>query len=62
MFVLCFHIVKFLNVPNFPQVIMPPTFKAPEFVKYDGTRDPCAHLHMFYKKMAPYGDNQPLLY
>ena len=50
------------SLTNFPQVIMPPTFKAPEFVKYDGTRDPCAHLHMFCKKMAPYGDNQPLLY
>ena len=40
---------------------MPPKFKAPEFVKYDGTGDPCAHLHMLCRKMAPYGDNHPLL-
>ena len=50
------------SLTNFPQVIMPPKFKAPEFVKYDGTGDPCAHLHMFYRKMAPYRDNYPLLY
>ena len=41
---------------------MPPKFKAPEFVKYDGTGDPCVHLHMFCRKMAPYGDNHPLFY
>ena len=41
---------------------MPPKFKAPEFIKYDGTRDPCTHLRMFYRKMAPYGDNNSLLY
>ena len=40
---------------------MPPKFKALEFVKYDGTGDPCMHLRMFYRKMAPYGDNHPLL-
>ena len=40
---------------------MPPNFKALEFVKYDGIGDPCAHLHMFCRKMAPYGDNHPLL-
>ena len=28
---------------------------------YDGTRDPCAHLRMFCRKMAPYRDNHPLL-
>ena len=49
------------SLTNFPQVIMPPKFKAPEFVKYDGTRDPWAHLRMFYRKMAPYRDNHPLL-
>ena len=31
---------------------MPPKFKAPKFVKYDGTGDPCAHLRMFCRKMA----------
>ena len=45
------------NLTNFPQVIMPPKFKSPEFVKYDGTGHPYTHLLMFYKKMAPYGDN-----
>ena len=49
------------SLTNFPQVIMPPKFKAPEFVKYDGIRDLCAHLRMFCRKMAPYGDNHPLL-
>ena len=45
------------SLTNFPQVIMPPKFKAPKFVKYDGTRDPCAHLRMFCRKMAPFGNN-----
>ena len=49
------------SLTNFLQVIMPPKFKALEFVKYDSTRDPCARLCMFYRKMAPYGDNRPLL-
>ena len=39
---------------------MPLKFKAPKFVKCDGTRDPCTHLRMFCRKMAPYGDNHPL--
>jgi len=41
---------------------MPLIFKAPEFVKYGGTGDHFAHLRMFCRKMAPYGDNHPLLY
>ena len=49
------------SLTNFSQVIMPPKFKALEFIKYDGTGDPCAHLRMFYRKMAPYRDNHPLL-
>jgi len=49
------------SLTNFPQVIMPPKFKAPEFVKYDGIGYPCTHLCMFCRKMAPYGDNHPLL-
>ena len=40
---------------------MPPKSKSPEFVKYDITVDPCGHLHKFCRKMAPYGDNYPLL-
>ena len=41
---------------------MPLKFKAPDFVKYDGTGDPCAHLCMFCRMISPYGDNHPLLY
>ena len=40
---------------------MPPKFKTQEFVKYDGIGNSCAHLRMFCMKMAPYGDNHPLL-
>ena len=40
---------------------MPPKFKAPKFVKYDDIGDPCVHLCMFCRRMAPYGDNHPLL-
>ena len=47
----------FDNLTNLPQVIMPLKFKSLAFVKYDGIRDPYAHLHMFCRKMAPYGDN-----
>ena len=49
------------SLTNFPQVIMPPKFKAPEFIKYDGIGDPYTHLRMFCRKMASYGDNHPLL-
>ena len=49
------------SLTNFPHVIMPPKFKAPEFVKYGGTGDLCTHLRMFCSKMAPYGDNHLLL-
>ena len=34
------------SLTNFLQVIMPPKFKALEFVKYDSTRDPCALVHV----------------
>ena len=54
--------VDLVSLTNFFQVVMPPKFKSPEFVKYDGTGDSYAYLRMFYRKMAPYGDNQPLLY
>ena len=49
------------SLTNFPQAIMPPKFKSLEFVKYDGTGDSYAHLRMFCKKIAPHGDNHPLL-
>ena len=44
------------NLTNFLEVIMPPKFRAPEFVKCDGTRDPYALLRMFCRKIAPYED------
>ena len=34
------------SLTNFPQDIMPPKFKAPEFIKYDGIGDPCALAHI----------------
>ena len=40
---------------------MPLKFKTPEFVKYDDTGYPYAHVCMFYRKMVLYGDNPPLL-
>ncbi|KAK9997923.1 hypothetical protein SO802_017526 [Lithocarpus litseifolius] len=40
---------------------MRPKFKAPEFVKYDCTGDPCIHLRVYCRKMSPYEDNHPLL-
>ena len=49
------------SLTNFSQVVMPPKLKAPKIVKYDGTRDPCVHLRRFYRKMAPYKDDNPLL-
>ena len=50
-----FHIIKGSNarrsvdldsLTNFPQDIMPPKFKVPEFIKYDGIGDPCALAHI----------------
>ena len=40
---------------------MPLKFKSPKFVKYNGTGGPYAYWCMFCKKIAPYGDNKPLL-
>ena len=52
--------VDLASLTNFLQAVMPPKFKAIKFVKYDDIGDPCAHLHMFCRKIAPYGDNHPL--
>uniref|UniRef100_A0A2N9F3A7 RNase H type-1 domain-containing protein n=1 Tax=Fagus sylvatica TaxID=28930 RepID=A0A2N9F3A7_FAGSY len=46
---------------GFPNMTMPPKFKAPEFEKYNGRGDPMIHLQMYCRKMAPYADNEPLL-
>jgi hypothetical protein len=45
----------------FPNMTVPPKFKAPEFEKYNGRGDPMIHLQMYCRKMAPYADNEPLL-
>ena len=42
-------------------LIMPPKFKTPEFVKYKGNSCPKAHLVMYFRKMAAYTNNQKLL-
>uniref|UniRef100_A0A2N9IB24 Uncharacterized protein n=1 Tax=Fagus sylvatica TaxID=28930 RepID=A0A2N9IB24_FAGSY len=47
--------------PWFPNMTMPPKFKALEFEKYNGRGDPMIHLQMYCRKMAPYADNEPLL-
>ena len=49
------------SLTNFPHFVMPYKFKTSKFDKYDGTGDLCMHLRMFCRKMAPYGDNHPLL-
>uniref|UniRef100_A0A2N9ID85 Retrotransposon gag domain-containing protein n=1 Tax=Fagus sylvatica TaxID=28930 RepID=A0A2N9ID85_FAGSY len=45
----------------FPNMTVPPKFKAPEFEKYNGRGDPMIHLQMYCRKMAPYANNEPLL-
>ena len=51
----------FSSMSWFPNMTMPPMFKAPEFEKYNGRGDPMIHLQMYCRKMAPYADNEPLL-
>ena len=51
----------FSSMSWFPNMIVPPKFKAPEFEKYNGRGDPMIHLQMYCRKMAPYADNEPLL-
>uniref|UniRef100_A0A2N9FD55 Retrotransposon gag domain-containing protein n=1 Tax=Fagus sylvatica TaxID=28930 RepID=A0A2N9FD55_FAGSY len=51
----------FSSMSWFPNMTMPPKFKAPEFEKYNGRGDPMIHLQMYCRKMAPYADNEPLL-
>jgi hypothetical protein len=51
----------FSSMSWFPNMTMPPKFKAPEFEKYNGRGDPMIHLQMYCQKMAPYADNEPLL-
>ena len=51
----------FSSMSWFPNMTMPPKFKAPEFEKYNGRGDPMIHLQMYCQKMAPYADNESLL-
>jgi hypothetical protein len=52
---------NFSSMSWFPNMTMPPKFKAPEFEKYNGRGDPMIHLQMYCRKMALYADNEPLL-
>jgi hypothetical protein len=51
----------FSSMSWFPNMTVPPKFKAPEFEKYHGRGDPMIHLQMYCRKMAPYTNNEPLL-
>jgi hypothetical protein len=51
----------FFSMSWFPNMTVPPKFKAPKFKKYNGRRDPMIHLQMYCRKMVPYVDNEPLL-
>jgi hypothetical protein len=51
----------FSSMSWFPNMTVPPKFKAPKFEKYNGRGDPMIHLQMYCRKMAPYADNEPLL-
>ena len=51
----------FSSMSWFPNMTMSPKFKAPDFKKYNGRRDPMIHLQMYCRKMAPHADNEPLL-
>ena len=51
----------FSSMSWFPNMTVPPKFKAPEFKKYNWRGDPMIHLQMYCWKMTPYADNEPLL-
>ena len=44
-----------------PNLVLPPKFKVPTFDKYDGTKYPSAHLHMYCRKMTGHTSNDKLL-
>jgi hypothetical protein len=56
-----FRNTDFSSMSWFPNMTVPPKFKAPEFEKYNGRGDPMIHLQIYCWKMAPYADNEPLL-
>jgi len=43
-----------------PDVVIPPKFKMPDFVKYKGSTCPKSHLTMYYRKMAAHAHNEKL--
>ena len=44
-----------------PDLVLPPKFKVPIFDKYDGTKCPLVHLHMYCWKMTSHTSNDKLL-
>uniref|UniRef100_A0A2N9G2N0 Retrotransposon gag domain-containing protein n=1 Tax=Fagus sylvatica TaxID=28930 RepID=A0A2N9G2N0_FAGSY len=52
---------NFSSMSWFPNMTVPPKFKAPKFEKYNGRGDPMIHLQIYCWKMAPYSDNELLL-
>nr|XP_033508816.1 uncharacterized protein LOC117273734 [Nicotiana tomentosiformis] len=43
-----------------PDVNMPALYKPPKFDIFDGTRDPHAHLRVYYDKLVGVGKNEKL--
>jgi hypothetical protein len=56
-----FRNTNFSSMSWFPNMMVLHKFKAPEFEKYNGRRDPMIHLQIYCRKMAQYTDNKPLL-
>ena len=49
------------NLCWFPDLIIPPKFKMPDFEKYNGKGDPKLHLNMYIGHMAPYLKEEKLM-
>ena len=45
----------------FPDLSIPPKFKAPEFKRYDGSTCPEMYLRYYCRKMSPYASQENLL-
>ena len=56
-----YGLVDAYNLSLVPDLVLPPKFKVPTFYKYDGTKCPSAHLHMYYRKMTGHTSNDKLL-
>ena len=50
-----------LKLSLVPNVVIPYKFKMPDFVKYNGSTCPKAHMTMFCQKMVGYTGNDKLL-